>query len=119
VKPTGPTGRPLTAQGHPQAIFKWAIERGNVLIAEMAAREVGNLTLTEALDLLALCAAFEAAKYERAAIRWLGRFVTELAPTLLRAQVAVAALSELRGGSDAAVKTTNKAYWRHGKSWSL
>ena len=40
----------MTAQGHPGAIFKRAIENGNLLvIAEATAREVGNLTLDEAL----------------------------------------------------------------------
>jgi hypothetical protein len=37
----------LTAQGHPRAIYKRAIERGNVVVAEMAAREVGNPSLEE------------------------------------------------------------------------
>jgi hypothetical protein len=31
----------LTAQRHPRAIFKRAIERGNVLVAEATAREIG------------------------------------------------------------------------------
>jgi hypothetical protein len=35
----------------------WAIERGNLVIAEMAAREAGNLTLAVALSLLCLYAA--------------------------------------------------------------
>jgi hypothetical protein len=35
-------------------VFKRAIERGNLLIAEMTARELGRLTLADALDLLAL-----------------------------------------------------------------
>jgi hypothetical protein len=30
----------LTAQGHPRAIFKRAIERGNLLVAEVTAREL-------------------------------------------------------------------------------
>jgi hypothetical protein len=30
----------LTAQEHPRAIFKRAIERGNVVLAEMTAREL-------------------------------------------------------------------------------
>jgi hypothetical protein len=33
-------GRRLTAQGHPRAIFKWAIEHGNVTV-EMTACELG------------------------------------------------------------------------------
>jgi hypothetical protein len=91
----------LTAQGHPRAIFKRAIERGNVVIAEATAREIG-LSLEEALQLVLLYAAHEPAKVERAALRWFGRYLSEREPGLLRAQIALAALAELRGGSDAA-----------------
>jgi hypothetical protein len=92
----------LTAQGHPRARFKRAIEGRWVFHAELAAREAGRLTLGEALDLVALYAEAEPAKFEKAAVRWLGRFVTESTPSLLRAQIALAALSELRAGSEAA-----------------
>ena len=44
----------MTAEGHPTAIFKRAIERGNLVLAEMTARELGNLTLEEALRLVFL-----------------------------------------------------------------
>jgi hypothetical protein len=44
----------VTAQGHPRTIFKRAIERSNVAIAEATAREVGRLSLDEALALTAL-----------------------------------------------------------------
>jgi hypothetical protein len=38
-------------------------------------------------------------KYERAALRWLGRYVTEgKAVSLLKAQLALSALAELRAG---------------------
>jgi hypothetical protein len=94
----------LTAQGHPRAIFKQAIERGNLVIAEMAAREVGTLTLPEALQLVSLYAQAEPAKFERAALRWHARFVSESAASLLHAQIALAALAELRGGSESAQK---------------
>jgi hypothetical protein len=46
----------LTAQGHPRVIFKRAIERGSVAIAEATAREFA-LTLEEALRLVLLYAA--------------------------------------------------------------
>jgi hypothetical protein len=39
---------------------------------------------------------------ERAALRWHARFVTESAPPLLRAQISLAALAELRAGSEPA-----------------
>ena len=67
----------MTAQGHPRAIFKRAIESGTVLIAEMAAREVGSLNLAEALELVCLYAEADPSKFERAALRWHTRFVTE------------------------------------------
>jgi len=46
----------VTAQGHPRAIFSRAIQRGDLLVAEASAREVGRLTLEEALRLLFLYA---------------------------------------------------------------
>jgi hypothetical protein len=91
----------MTAQGHPRAIFKRAIERGNVTMAEATAREFA-LNLDEALRLVLLYAAYEPAKVERAALRWFARYLEEGKDVvLLRAQVALAVLSDLRGGSDA------------------
>jgi hypothetical protein len=96
----------VTAQGHPRSIFKRAVERGNLVMAEATARELGHLTLDEALQLVFLYAEKEPIKYERAALRWLARYVTEgKGVSLLKAQLALAALSELRTGSrEAAAK---------------
>jgi hypothetical protein len=89
----------MTAQGHPRAIFTRAIERGNLVAAEASAREVGKLTLEEALRLLSLYAAKDPVRYERAALRWLVRYLTEgQAVTLLSAHLALSALAELRAG---------------------
>ena len=77
----------MTAQGHPRARFQRAIEGRWVFHAELAAREAGNLTLAEALELVCLYAEAEPAKFERAALRWHARFVTEASPSLLRAQI--------------------------------
>ena len=41
----------MTAPGHPRAIFRRAIERGNLLVAETTAREIGRVTLVELLIL--------------------------------------------------------------------
>ena len=94
----------MTAEPQPRTRFRTAIEGRWVFHAEVAAREIGNLTLAEALDLVILYAEVEPAKFEKAAVRWLGRFVSESKPSLLRVQMAVAAISELRGGSDGAKK---------------
>ena len=71
------------------------------MIAEATAREI-RLTLEEALRLLFLYAEHDPIKFERAALRWFGRYLSEREPGLLRAQIALAALSELRAGSEAA-----------------
>jgi hypothetical protein len=89
----------LTAQGSPRARFRRAIEGGWVFHAELAARKAGNLTLAEALELVCLYAEHEPAKFERTAL-WHVRYVSESSPTLLRTQIALAALAELRAGSE-------------------
>ena len=92
----------MPAQGSPRARFRRAIERGSVFQAEVAAREFG-LSLEEALQLVLLYTAYEPAKVERAGLRWFSRYLDEgNGVTLLKAQIALAALADLRGGSDAA-----------------
>jgi hypothetical protein len=93
----------LTAQGHPRAIFERAVERGNLVVAEMTARELGRLTLEEALRLVLLYAERDPARFERAALRWFARYLTESKDvSLLKAQLALSALAELRVGERAA-----------------
>jgi hypothetical protein len=75
-----------------------------VFHAELSAREAGNLTLAEALELVVLYAEAEPAKFERTALRWHPRFVTESSPSLLCAQIALAALAERRVGNEPAKK---------------
>jgi hypothetical protein len=102
----------MTAPGHPRAILARAIERGNLVVAEETAREVGRLTLEEALRLVFLYAEKDPVRYERAALRWLDRYLTEgKAVTLLSAQLAISALSELRAsdGQQAAKLLTELA----------
>jgi hypothetical protein len=70
----------MTAQGHPRAIFQQGGRTRDVVIAEAIARELGSLTLKEALGLLFLYAEKEPIKFERAALRWLARYVTEGRP---------------------------------------
>ena len=90
----------MTAQGHPRAIFKLAIERGNVVGAEASAREFA-LTLEEALQLVLLYVAYEPAKVERAALRWFARYLDEgKRVSLFKAQLALAALGQLRTGDE-------------------
>jgi hypothetical protein len=100
----------MTAQGHPRAIFSRAIERGNLVAAEASAREVGNLTLEEALRLLFLYAEKDPTKYERAAVRWLVRYLAEgKAVTLLRAPGALGAGGASSGRRPACGESADRA----------
>jgi hypothetical protein len=66
--------------------------------AEVAAREFA-LSLEEAMQLVLLYVAYEPQKVERAALRWFARYLDESKDvTLLKAQMALAALAELRAG---------------------
>ena len=51
-------------------------------MAEDAARELPNLTLEDALQLVYLYAERESPKYEKAALRWLERYLVEGSPRL-------------------------------------
>jgi hypothetical protein len=51
-------------------------------MAEDAARELPNLPLEDALQLVRLYAERGSPKFEKAAMRWLQRYISESAPTL-------------------------------------
>jgi hypothetical protein len=72
----------VTAEAHAQVRFRRAIERRALWAAEDAARELPNLPLEEALQLVYLYAERESPKFEPAARRWLVRYLTEGTPAL-------------------------------------
>jgi hypothetical protein len=53
---SAPGGGASTSQGHPRTIFRRALERDNLVLAEVTAREIGSVTIAEALELTALVA---------------------------------------------------------------
>jgi hypothetical protein len=88
----------MTSQGTAHGRFERAVNRGQLRAAEMAARELGQLSLYDALILCELMAKADPARYERAALRWLTRFMDERLPPLSEVALAAAALAELRHG---------------------
>ncbi len=85
----------MTAQGHPRVIFERALEHGNALLAQMTARELGRITLEEALTLTALVAQKEPGRRSRYAVRWLLRLLQEDDQlTIEEAALAASALEE-------------------------
>ena len=74
----------LTAQPHARVRFQQAIERRALWLAEDAARELPNLPLEDLLQLVLLYAERGSPKYERAALRWLERYLAEREPSLVQ-----------------------------------
>jgi hypothetical protein len=63
----------MTSQGTAHGRFTRAIKRGHLLAAETAARELGSLSLSDALSLVLLYEREGDEKFERAARRWVRR----------------------------------------------
>jgi hypothetical protein len=72
----------VTTEAHAHVRFRRAIERRALWMAEDAARELPNLPLEDALQLVHLFAERGSPKYEKAALRWLERYLTERSPRL-------------------------------------
>ena len=72
----------MTAEAHAHVRFRRAIERRALWAAEDAARELPNLPLEDALQLVHLYASRGSPKFERAAMRWLERYLSEGTPRL-------------------------------------
>ena len=91
----------MTAQAGPHAQFQRGIRTGSVFLAESAARELGRpLTLSEALRLLLLYRD-DPERYDRAAARWIGRYIGNgEGVTLGDVLVASAALAALLHNAD-------------------
>ena len=84
----------VTSEGHPAAWFWRAIQARNVVAAEAAAFELGSLPLEDALALVYLYAEKRDSKYERAALRYLRRYMDECNPSLVDLAQVSALLAE-------------------------
>jgi hypothetical protein len=80
----------MTSQGTAHGRFSRALASRNLRGAEAAARELGWLALEDALGLCVLYFQCAPAQYERAAVRWLERFIAEKRPSLEDVGLAVA-----------------------------
>ena len=84
----------VTAEAHAHVRFRRAIERRALWLAEDAARELPNLSLPDALQLVHLYAERGSPKFEPAARRWLVRYLTEGTPGLRDVARVTASLAE-------------------------
>jgi hypothetical protein len=72
----------VTSREHPYAEFQRALKNGNVWVAEAVARELPKVSLEDALKLVHLYAKKESPKFEKAAMKWLRRYLNEASPEL-------------------------------------
>ena len=92
------------AAGTTHGTFQRALARGNVSVALATARELGSLSLDDALALTELLARVGDPRFEAAAVRWLGRLACERRvglETLRLATALVAALPDEAAGAAA------------------
>jgi len=72
-----------------------ALQHGNLVVAEGMARELGRISLSEALELTILIARKEPQRLPKVGVRWLERYLHEREPTLAYVSLAVSALGAL------------------------
>jgi hypothetical protein len=104
IRPSPQRHPTMTSQGTAHGRFARAIHRRQLFAAEMAARELDSISLSDALDLTILIREADKRRYERAAVRWLERFIQERRPTLMDLALAATALSQLDGVGDQSLR---------------
>lgn len=67
----------VTSDGSAYSRFRRALDTGNELLVLATARELPQVSLADALRVVLLFRDGEPDRYERACVRWLGRFALE------------------------------------------
>jgi len=67
----------MTSEGNPYARFRRALATGNEALVVAAALELPRIALDDALRICLVLRGGDPGRYERAAVRWLGRFALE------------------------------------------
>jgi hypothetical protein len=73
VSPVRPREGAVGDHTNARVTFRRALERGNLVVAEITARDLGGLDLKDALELTALIALRDRPRGQRAGARWLQR----------------------------------------------
>jgi hypothetical protein len=87
----------VTSDGNAYSRFKRALQTGNERLITAAALELPRVALDDALRICLILRDGDPARYERAAVRWLGRFALESRTvTIADLRAAAEALQGLR-----------------------
>ena len=90
----------MRAAASPQARLRRALDRDNLKLAELAAKECPHIDLEDSLEICLLMRARRDQRFERAAVRWLGRLLAEHpAIGIDLARQAVSGLADWAGSS--------------------
>ncbi len=95
----------MTSDGSPYSRFRRALATGNEMLVLGAARELPQIALDDALRICLVLRDGDPARYDRAAVRWLGRFALEArAATIADLRAAACAMAALPTDTAAAME---------------
>ena len=107
----------VTSDGSAYARFRRALETGNELLVLSTARELPQIALDDALRICLVLRDGDPKRYERAAVRWLGRFALEASAVTIRdLRSAASALDALPSRSGEAMEQLQRICVAHGLS---
>ncbi len=99
----------VSIKGGAYGRFRRALDSGNLTLIRSAAAELPQISLEDALEICLAVRRSEPETYERAAVRWLGRFCLERRDvTLAAVRVALDALERLPRAPDESVATLRR-----------
>ncbi len=99
----------VSIKGGAYGRFRRALDSGSLTLIRSAAAELPQISLEDALEICLAVRRSEPETYERAAVRWLGRFCLERRDvTLAAVRVALDALERLPRAPDESVATLRR-----------
>ena len=105
----------MTSDGTAYGRFRRALRMGNLAQVRAAAAELPQVGLDDALAVVLLMDAHDDERYERAAVRWLARLVSERPSVgLADLGLGLTALEALPVNRDAAIAVLSQICARHG-----
>ena len=104
----------MTSPGSAYARFRRALQTGSLPVVRAAAAELPTIRLDDALRVCLLIRERDPNQYERAALRWVGRFALEARDaTLAEVRAAVAALEQLADEPDESMAALQRLCLAH------
>ncbi len=91
----------MTSDGNPYSRFRRALVTQNLAIIQAAAAELPQIALDDALEIPWLMAHKRDPRFERAAVRFVGRLLVETPTSLRDARFALVLVERLPDGRDA------------------